>query len=165
MASGVQVEQAVHAAHVHREDRSLAPQGIDMTHDAGSASVGDEARPDLLCKIQEQTHLLPIAGVGNPIRPRVDHPGAQLNPIGQALATCMPQPLQGVGCDQAVHGQPGIGSHFQDTGQPGVFRGLRRAKPRLQEVQCRLRQRVFDGLVPPTIPAPHRSLLATSHRG
>jgi hypothetical protein len=80
-----------------------------VAYDAGPSPIGNDRGPGLAC-IQEQVSNISIAAwIGDSIGKRTDATTTQGNPIRQALAPAMADPITRIIRHQRMEGKPGRG--------------------------------------------------------
>ena len=146
----------------HGEDGGITGRDVDVADDAGATAVGDEAGAHLVRVGEQGAHFLGVAGKGDPIREGGDAPAAHDDEVGEALPARMAQTELGVGGDERVGWQPGGRDGSQHVGERGIA-GRRTGPDTFREDSGgTLRQRVADGGVSPSIPAPQDCLQASA---
>jgi hypothetical protein len=151
----VQGHQPVEPAQVDGQNGGRAGQGVDVADDAGAASEGDETDAVLSGEVQQLAHLGFVAGISDAVGKAAYAAAAKGDPVGQALAAGMAEPVQGAGADQGVSGQSGGGHGGQDAGELGIRPDDAGPQAPEQEGGRIVVQRIGCPGVSPAVPASH----------
>lgn len=137
------------------ENGGVTGLDVDVADDAGNSAIRDDASARLARVVEESAHLLGATGKGDTLGEGRHAPTAQDDEVGEALSARMADADLGLGGDERVGWQPGGRHRGHHLIQRGVPRRSARAHLLRQDGGGRVRQRVADGGISPTILAPH----------
>ena len=123
----VEVEELRHSAEIDRQHRRSPWLGVDVADDAGAATPGNDGDSRLLCPGEQGADMRWRLWVGDGVGDRRHEASAQGDPVGEALATGVPQPILRVHRVQGPGGQAAQGELGQRRGELGV--GVAGARP------------------------------------
>ena len=158
LAGRVEVQQAVHAGQVERQDRAFADRAVQVPRHAGAAGERDHDPVVLVRQVEQHAHLLARLGKRDPVRHRRQGAKTLAQPVGKTLAHGDRESRRRGGVDQRMATQARGGNRGQHPGPRDVGAWQAGAQARRDHGARAVAQGHRGGIVAPAVPSSHALL-------